>query len=330
MKGKILIISLLSWACFAFVSCGDNESYDFPGDPMNKVYIRTLDNTVNGFDKVTATAIKIPNNVFFDAIEFPVYSTYNADGNIDISISVDFDLLSTYNAEHNTSYKKFPIEGINLQNNTLTILSDKTKSDSNLKIDIRKEVVAGLEAGEYMIPIRVSGVTGEAEVSNNRNKIYLIIKLIEDTDNIWDWDISNGGSLLTTDRKSWKVTTVNSSFGSNDVTSLFDGNTYNYLMYSISTLDDKTCFTVDMEKEYNISGTYLHYYNNYYAIPSSDIYTSSDKENWEYQGRYNKNAEIIRLYFYSTVKARYIKIVPLKGSQGNFIYLREFNVYVKD
>lgn len=331
MKGKILIISLLSWACFACMSCGDDAAYDFYGDANNKVYIKTLENTVNGFDKVVMDVIKTPNDAFFDAFELPVYSMYNADENIDVSFSINLDLVSVYNAEHKTSYQEFPIKAIDLQNNNLTILSDKTMSEDKLKLNIHKEAIAELEAGEYLLPIIINNVTGNAVASSNRNKIYLIIKLIEDTDNIWDLEVNNGGSLLATDRTSWSVTTVNSKFKNDAISKLFDGNENSYEEYSISTLDDNTCFTVDMQKEYdNISGMYLHFYNSNYAIPSSDIYMSSDNENWEYQGRYDKNAETYKLYFYSVAKARYIKIVPLKSSRGKYIYLRELNVYIKD
>lgn len=331
MKGKILIISLLSWACFSCMSCGDDDVYDFSGDAKNRVYIKTIENTVNGFDKTIMDVIKTPNDAFFDAFELPVYSTSNADGNIDVSLSIDLDLVSAYNAEHKTSYKEIPMETIDLQNNNLTILSDKKMSEGKLKLNLHKEVIAELEEGEYLVPIRINTVTGKAAASSNRSKFYLIIKLIEDADNIWDLEINNGGSLLATDRTSWNVTTVNSKFKNDNVSKLFDGDEYNYEEYSISTLDDNTCFTIDMQKEYdNISGIYLHFYNSNYAIPSSDIYMSSDNENWEYQGRYDKNAETYKLYFYSVAKARYIKIVPLKSSRGKYIYLREFNVYIKD
>lgn len=331
MKGKVLIISLLSWVCFACMSCGDDEAYDVQGDSVNKVYIRTVDNTVKGFDNVTINVIKTPNDAFFDVFELPVYSLYKADGNIKVSFSVDSDLVSTYNAAHGTSYKMFPIKGVDIQNNDLTILSDKTMSEGKLGINLHEEELAELEAGIYLIPVRIKTVTGEAAISSNRDRIYLIINIIEDTDNIWDSEISNGGSLLTTDRTSWSMQTVNSKFESEDVTKLFDGNDNNYLMYTVSAFDDNTCFIVDMQKEYNnISGIYLHFYNSYYAVPKSEIYTSSDNVNWVYQGSYDQLAETYRLYLYANVKARYIKIAPRENSSGKYIYVREFNVYVKD
>lgn len=325
-----LIISLLSLSCLMFMSCGDEETYDFQGDTENRVYIKPLDNTVNGFNRVILTINKTPLTIIKGTLKLPVSSTLPVKEDINISFSVDNSLVEGYNAKNKTSYKAIPAEAVELKNNGLKIPSNTTTSEGIVEISIHNDAIAGLTEKEYLIPIKIDEVSGNAVISSNRNTFYVLVSISVDQDNIWDTvlDEASRGELLTIDRTSWSATSVNSEL-QGYINNIFDGNVNTNVAYVVHSYDDNTGFTIDMKKEYpNISGVRQHFYSGRYAITSSDIYTSLDNENWTYQGHFDNSVEVANICFYAPVKARYIKTIVRK--QGRNVYIKEFNIYVKD
>lgn len=325
-----LIISLLSLSCLMFMSCGDEESFDFYGDGENIVYIKPLENTVNGFNKVLLAINKTPLAVIKGTIKLPVFSTLPAKGDVNISFSVDNSLAESYNAKNKTSYKTIPAEAVDIKNNGLKIPSNATTSEGIVEISIHDNAIANLTEKEYLIPIRIDKVIGNAVISSNRNIFYTLVSISVDQDNIWDTaiDESSRGNLLTIDRTSWTVTPVNSEF-QGTINNMFDGVEYSNVGYKVNSYDDNTGFTMDMKKEYsNISAIRQHFYSGGYSITSSDIYTSLDNETWTYQGHFNNSVEVANICFYVPVKARYIKTVVRKISRS--VYIRELNIYVNN
>ncbi len=331
MKKNIrLIIGLLPICCFILMSCRDEDTYDFPGDKVNRVYIQPLDNTVNGSDLVQLAIHKTPLVTLTGVLKIPVSSTLCANGDISVSVSIDNSLVKEYNAKHKTSYQAIPMEAIEMKNSNLKIPSNATKSEGVVEIGIPVNSVAGLSEKEYLMPVKIDEVVGNAVISSNRSIFYAIVRIVEDQDNIWDSnpDEAAKGKLLTADRKSWTVSTVNSTFA-NPMSNLFDGVTSTTLRYTVSSYDDNTGFTVDMQKEYtNISGIYHYFSRNTYSITSSDIYTSSDNVTWTYQGHFNNNAQIASAFFYVPVKARYIKTIVRANNRT--VNISELNIYIKD
>lgn len=320
-----LFIYLLSLSCFMCLSCADDESYDFLGDSVNRVYLRSLDNTVNGFDKASLNIVKTPVDIIYNVLKFPIYSTLSVNEDISVLFSIDNSLVENYNVKNNVSYKEFPLKMINLQNSELKIPSNSTVSEGLVEVEIQTDAVATLERGTYLMPITIANVAGNAKISSNRNTIYIIVSVSEDVDNIWDTPPSSKGKLLDIDRTNWTVSASNSIFFG-DTKNLFDGNTNSFIQYSISSYDDNTGFIIDLKQEYsNISGVYQYYYGNY-AVKESDIYTSLDGENWTHQGFY-KSLGSSDICFYSPVSARYIKTV-VRATYG-YVYIRELNIYVK-
>lgn len=328
MKKNIrTIIALLFLPCLIFTSC-DDDVYDFQGDSENRVYIKPLDNTVNGSNRSKLSVIVTPLSVSKETLRLPVSSTLPANGDVNISFAVDESLVAGYNLQHGTSYQAIPAKVVELKNSELTIASGKMVSDNILEISVNDDEVANL-SGEYLLPVRIKEVAGNAVVSANRNVSYVLVNVYADLDNIWDIPLSESaiGDLLTADRTGWQVTATNSSFS--NIANMLDGDTYTNEQYSIQLLDDNTGFTVDMLQEYsNITGVRQHYYSGGYSVTSSDIYTSLDNENWTYQGHFNNSVEVANICFYVPVKARYIKTIVRAHSR--YVYIRELNIYTKN
>ena len=277
MKKNIrTIIALLFLPCLIFTSC-DNDVYDFQGDSENRIYIKPLDNTVNGFNRSKLSVIVTPLFVQKETLRLPVSST--------VPVNI-------------------------------------------LEISVNDDEVTNL-SGEYLLPVRIKEVAGNAVVSANRNVSYVLVNVYADLDNIWDTPLSESaiGDLLTVDRTGWQVTAINSSFS--NIANMLDGNTYSNEQYSVHLLDDNTGFTIDMLQEYsNITGIRQHFYSGGWSITSSDIFTSSDNENWTYQGHFNNSVEVANICFYAPVKARYIKTIVRAHSR--YVYIRELNIYTKN
>lgn len=330
-KNILLILGLLAVCCLGCISCSDDETYDFPGDNVSRIYLKPLDNTVNGFDKTPFDVLKTPVGLFYTVdLKFPVYSTLAVTSDVYVSLSVDNSLLESYNQENGTSYKELPSGAFVLKNSELKISSNNTSSENMVEIDVDKATLSGMSAGEYLLPLKIEKVTGNAQVSINRNAAYIIVNVSEDTDNIWDTDggKSQLGNLLDGDRSNWEIATTNSGFNG-DPSMLFDGDTYDDIYYRVNSYDDNTGYTVDMQQVYdNISGIYKDFYSSSYAIRGMDIYTSLDNENWTYQGHFENNSGTAYICFYNPVKARYIKTV-VRSVSGWGVYMTEFNIYVK-
>lgn len=327
MKKNIrTIIALLFLPCLTFTSC-DDEVYDFQGDSVNRVYIKPLDNTVNGSNRTKLSVIATPLYVQKETLKLPVSSTIPVKGDVNVSFTIDESLVADYNLQHGTSYQAIPAKAAELKNLELTIPSGKMVSNSVLEISVNDDEVANL-SGEYLLPIKIEEVVGNAIASTNRNISYILVDVYRDLDNIWDTPLNENaiGDLLTIDRTGWQVTATNSRFSS--IANMLDGNTSTNEEYRVDLLDDNTGFTIDMLQEYsNITGIRQHFYSGTWSITSSDIYTSSDNENWTYQGHFNNNVTVANICFYVPIKARYIKTIVRAHSR--YVYIRELNIYIK-
>ncbi|WP_405372084.1 BT_3987 domain-containing protein [Phocaeicola sp.] len=327
----INIITLLCISVLFCSSCKDDEQYDFSGDNQNKVFFKTIDNTVNGYDKISLKVLQTVGGVFCDQFQLLVYSTKPADGDIYVSTRIAQELVEDYNLEHGTDYPVFPINAVKLVNNNLNIPSNSLVSKDAFKIEFISEALENVEEGFYLLPLVLNEVTGNAVVSTNRGTVYLLIDLSVDKDNICDIIPEEKGELYSDERIDWKAEAFNSYFGNDDTSIMFDGDESNSLSYTLEFNEDKESgFIIDMQKVIgNISGIYEKFYWDSYAIVLSDIYTSVDKEEWIYQGSYTEQDDTSEMFFYAPIEARYIKVVV--NSRSRYRYkINEFNIYVKN
>lgn len=309
----------------SLMSCGDNETYDFEGDSMNRVFLR---NTQNNF-KVIHTAIGSISMVDYKT---PVFSTRKAKTTIKAMVSVDNSYVSKYNTAKGTNYGTIPLEDIDLVNSTLTIPKDSMASSDSVNIKIKSSALDKLTEAAYLIPIKISEASGgNAAASTNMNVTYVIVTT--ETNNINDaaTETDIRGALVS-DRSTW---TAISSPTNSTTSRLFDGNNSTYFsLSSYTTSNADLTLTIDMSKSFKISGLNLNYRGNaassYFSGVS--VYVSQDNTTWTEVGKLT--ATKLYTVFYGSYEARYVKFVKKATLYyGSYyyttIYLSEFNVYAE-
>ena len=312
----------------------DDEVYDFEGDSTNRVYVKSMNNQVNGAD-ATITVLGTPLSVNKTTASFPVSCTLPDDGELKVAFSVDPALVDNYNSENGTSYVALPKDDVEILNDVLTIPVGAMESSDMLSVTVLDEAVRELSTGTYLIGLEISGISGGgAEVSTNRNSMFVAVEVSKDEDNIYDDmpDASAVGNLLSEDRSGWNISFQNSSTWGT-IGNLFDGNANTSIEYVVSEWNEETGFIVDMQKVYpSISGVTCGFTYSFWAsyyLTSMDIYTSLDNRTWTYQGHLDNYSTSAQAIFYAPVSARYIKIIALEAASSS-IYMTEFNIYVKD
>ena len=331
MKKTFYLFSVI--LSLALCSCGDDEKYDFPGDSVNRVYVKSPVNTVNGPDG-SLSVRETPVSLDKTSASFSVACTLPASGEIKVTFSVEPSWVENYNQEKGTSYLPMPTEAIEIGNGTLTIPTGSMNSSDEVTISVVDNAISALEAGLYLVALEITEVAGgDAQISSNRSVLYASVNVYRDEDNIYDVtpDASVMGTLLADDRSGWELTALSSSFNGH-VPNVFDGNTGSNIGYDYSTLDDNTGFVMDMQKEYtNISGIHYNYYSSWgwvYAVTSADVYTSSDNQEWTYQGHIDSSLGTVPAIFYKPISARYIKTIVRETT--SYVYICELNIYVND
>lgn len=309
-------------------SCKNNEIFDFPGDNQNKIYLKTLDNTVNGYDKLSVGVLRTTEKLFVDKYSLPVYSTKPANGDINVSLKIEKELVDDFNIDNGTEYPIFPLEAIEKINDNLLILANSMKSGSSFELTFNMEALESVNAGTYLLPITLSEVSGDAVISTNRNTVYLVINLSVD-DNIYDVAPEDRGDLYSADRTNWSIETFNSEF-SNGFSEMFDNLEFTGSSYRIEQEGGDAGFIIDMQENVkNVSGILEMFFWTTEAISKSEIYTSINNKDWIYQGKYEDPDYMSEIVFYTPVEARYIKIV-VKDSERSMFQITEFNIYVKN
>lgn len=327
-----ICIGLLSMSCAIFMSCDKEENYDFPGDSQNKIYLKSVSNTVNGSDKayflVTKTPVSVESNM---KMKFPIFSTLKANTSIEVSMLIDNSIVDKYNAINGTTFEALPDGMLTFIKQKITILPDATISKDSVEVTADPEKMKSLPTGKYMVALAIANVNGEkAFISSNRNMTHIILEVEEDTDNIRDItpDTSVRGTLLTESRLDWTASFTNINMA-DDIKKGFDGDDYTYFFCRIDSYDDNTGFVLDMQKEYSkLSGIQKNFYGGSYTIKESDVYTSKNGIDWTFQGKYkNPGNQYSEIIFYAPVEARYLKFIVRSAS--SYLYVRELNVYTK-
>lgn len=332
IKNRLILIGLFALSTASFFSCSDDESYDFPGDSQNRVYLKSVSNTVNGLDKVSFLINKTPAGVMSNVkMKFPLFATLKANALIEVGLSMDNSMVDKYNAMYGTSFDALPDGVLTFVDQTVTILPDAAISKDSVEIVVNPEEVKSLPIGNYLISMAISDVKGEGvSISSNRNMTYIMIEVEEDTDNIWNTtpDASLKGALLTESRLDWTIAFTNISIF-DDVKKVFDGDDNTYSYCRVDSYDDNTGFVVDMQKVYsNLSGVQKNFYNTSYSIKESDVYTSKDGIEWTFHGKFkNQNSQYSDILFYVPVEARYLKFIVKSAS--SYLYIRELNIFTK-
>lgn len=334
-KNIYLMAGAIALCTVGFASCSDDDNYDFPGDPYNKVY--TADHSAE--TKIVQTPVGA--FVSFEAA-IPARCKTAAEGDILVTLGVDNSLIDAYNEAHGTSYQPMPDNAIVTANEVLTIHKGESVSDTTFNISLTEdpEILAKLDNLDgYLIPVRMTKVSGgnaQAAVSVPSTSYFVLGVGFDVTDP--DATKDNRKGSFVEDRSGWTVALD----GNGDV----DGNPADWFSDSgnICTFSDseQVAVIVDLGKNYKFDGIYSGYlYYGFYEAGTftqgSKVYLSSDKKSWmevyECEGGGWLGDDFIG--FYGPMEARYVKITavnPYAGTSWGAWYSAEivsadFNIY---
>lgn len=332
IKNKLAIIGLLILSItIFFVSCSDDEFYNFPGN-SGKVYLRLRSsNMVNSVPNVINGSIsKNILGIFGDPrIKFPVSSTMPVSRSIKVDVNVDNSLVTSYNSKHKTSYKTLDMNAITFSSNTLIIKEGQMISGDSIEIGLNTAALQNIEVGEYLVPVKLQSVSGDLSVSQDWNTIYWIISV---STGIEDVPVS--------DRTGWTIVGYSSEdeYEENLAVNVLDGSlrTIWHTEWYSSQPNPPHFITIDMGKEVNMAGFQYVTRNNGTGAPAElTVAVSLDGEEWNEVGIYTKlpiGASVeYRTLFEKVKETRYFRITITK-TQSNVHYtsLAEINAFIID
>jgi hypothetical protein len=296
---KYGIACIMTLGACLLLSCSDNdETFDITGDTENKVYINTWTSKAPEYNRflfnVTVTpASTSPASV---GVKFPVQCTRPATDDIHVNLAVDNSLIQE-------DYSALP-DGI-------TVTFDKPElvipKGANISTDSIVVSIDGnlqlLQTGNYMIPVKISSVSGSAQSSSNLSAAYVVIK------SMFTNSVNNGATLPSgaaiTPKTAWTASGI-----ANYPERLFDASTSTSSYASTGAVTPPLTVEIDMKADYeNVTGFRFAYSNQSYCMTRAIIYTKTDAGDYEFQGDVTLTrgtAQVVR--FYQTVNARFIKL----------------------
>ncbi len=313
------IFGALSLLAVGLASCNNDESYDFPGDAYNRVYMQ--DNSKSF--KIVQTPISSISNLDFS---IPVKCTQKASETIKATVEVDNSMIAEYNEKNGTNYEALPSNALVIEHATMTIPAGGMASTDTLHITAtdNAEVLASLKSENgYLIPLRISETEGgNALPSTNVYTTYLTMTVTEDNVNHEATEDDIKGTLVT-ERTDWSATTDGTVYSwYAPLEELFDGDAsnYSYIRNSEINLD------INMGKPYTFDAITLYYLNwrgnkNGSFSNGTTIYTSNDGTTWKSAGVVESSSSIC--VFYAPLTAQYVRI-----HANNYMYVGDFNIYV--
>ncbi len=332
IKNIYLMAGALALCSVGFVACDDDDHYDFPGDPYNKVYV--ADHSAS--TKIVQTPV---GTVADFNVSFPAVCKSPAEGDIAVTLAIDNDLIDAYNEEHETNYKAMPENALVVSNKNLTIPKGETSSNEEFAIALTDDadILATLDNLDgYLIPVRMTAVSGgnaKAAVSVPSISYFELGVGFDVTDP--DATKENRTGQLVADRSGWSVSLVGQGEVDGDPMSWFDDDSNSQCSF---TDPDFVTVVVDLGKEYKFDGitsSYLYYGWWTYGTFSSGckVALSSDNKSWMEVFESEGTNDFIG--FYGAMPARYIRISapnPYAGQSWAYYYSADissgdFNIY---
>ncbi len=326
---NIIYVAILALCIVSFHSCSEDKTFDFPGDPYNRVYMQDKS---TGY-KIIQTPISTISNVDF---ETTLKCTQKASENIKVKVEVDNSLIETFNKEHGTSYEAMPASAILMKNAVLTIPAGAmaTTDTLSLKLTDDEAAIASLKSKNgYLIPLRIGTTEGGAsQASSNVYTSYLTVTVTEDNVN-HDAVESDITGTLVADQSGWSAVTNGSIDSYNSpIESIFDGDFST--ICTINKNGESLQLDINMGKQYTFDAITLYYGYDYsdwgWGVYKYDgltrgmvIYISNDGSDWASAGEITKDSKYC--LFYAPITAQYIRVVSFGYSMSCGV----FNVYEK-
>lgn len=332
MKKTFYLFSVI--LSLALCSCGDDEKYDFPGD-SGKVYVRLqsshmVNSVANVVDATIGKTILGTNGEA--VVAFPIRTTMPANGALNAICEIDNSLVDTYNTTHGTDYAPMDADIILFENQSATIESGQMESADQIVVRVDPAKMVELELGDYLVPIKLSSVSGDMSVSANWNVVYLHVSVVNDVTGV-----------PCADRTGWTIADV-SSFQGSDVEggnngpaeAVLDGNYFSYWQTQWSPFDvyPPHYITIDMAELRNLAGIqYISRNHNLDWPKSMYVETSTDGISFERVAEYENlpqggNVEF-RALFDEIVEARYFRLTITEMYGGRpYTSLAEVNAFI--
>jgi hypothetical protein len=325
---NIFYIGMLALSIASLTACSEEEeTYDFPGDPYNRVYLVDKSNAY----KIVQTPISTVSTLNF---ETPLKCTQKATENIKATVEIDNSMIAAYNEEHETDYEAIPASALVIENATMNIPAGDMATMDTLRIKLSEnyDVTKDLKSEKgYLIPLRLTTTEGGAsQPSSNIFSTHLIVTVTEDNVNHTAVESDITGTLVA-DQTGWSATTNGTVMAYyQPLTTLFDDDPSSYCGISNST--ESLNLDIDMGKPYTFDAIALWYsYYSYYEYGSLSsgmtICTSNDGTSWQSAGEITGTLKFC--VFYAPVTARYIRLVKPRTSSTVSLMGGIFNVYAK-
>lgn len=332
INNRLTFIGLLVFVItISFSSCSDEKSYDFPGD-SGKVYVRLQSsNIVNSVHNVVDAKIsKTILGIFGEAVAtFPVRTTMPATSTLNVTCGIDNSLIDEYNAKHGTDYLKLDDSFIIISGREMTIEKGQMESDILVEVKIKPEKISELEFGEYLVPVKLISVTGNMEVSENWNKVFMHVSVVNDP-----------SALPFADRTGWTISDFSSedSYQGNLAKNVLDGNLNSiwHTEWAYSQPDPPHYIVIDMGAVVNMAGfQYVTRSSGTGAPQGLTIELSVDRTTWQEVGNYAA-AELptgggseFRAFFEELKEARYFRLTITKTKMNvHYTSLAEINAFI--
>ncbi len=318
-KYNLAYAAALVMAAATITGCSNDKTYDFEGDPYNRVYVADYSGS---FKLIQTPAMAI------SGLNVPMVVKCNqvAKEDINVTFVIDNALIDEYNAEFGTSFAPVPAEALAIDNYSVVIPAGdmKASEEFTVKLTDDNDILTTMDNPDgYLLPVRIDKMdSSSARLSTNMNNISYLALVISHDNIDGDATADNRQGTLVADRSGWRLVEPADEDGS----ALFDGNAQN----ALELYDDPSTVIIDLGKEYTFDGIMAKYAFGWGAWSwdygslslGTEIYTSTNGTSYTGWGETKtgsswSGAEMVG--FMGAVTARYIKlVVPGEFSCGDF------------
>lgn len=339
MKLKYIFgLSAIALACGALTSC-DDDNYDVVGNPNNIVYM----NIAHDYPS------NMPKNTFaFELYQTPVGPILNTDpGDVELyvqctknapqDITVKLELAPEVEVEGHDKFPENSGVNVTLPENTVTIAKGTNRSNSIFAtIDYSNADWSKFDGKSYLLPIRITTVTGGAVASIEKNYAYIGVN-VDHKDGMLDPNATSPKGTRITDCDAWTGTfqvPATGQGGNINMSRVTDDYQWSYAFFIANHADgvnEEVVLDFDLGSVKTITGCMFRYYFAWYTIKDGTLYTSTDGVDYTDQGTLSWGNNGVERYFmfWAPTEVRYIRLVShsFYGGTGEGTAFSDFNVY---
>lgn len=324
---SVLVIFSIVISVVGLCSCSDDGEYDFPGETVNRIFVRDCSAT---FDIIQTSVGAIHNF----SCDISAGCTSKAASDIHVTFVIDNSLIAAYNETNGTNYESLPSEFLLLENSIVTIPQGEVRPLEPFKIRFTDDnaLLSELTSDNgFLIPVVAKDFDGgNAVFSSNVNHVtYITVNVVEDNVNHGAGAESAKGSLVK-DRSGWTAyaTIGQLMAGANyKVENIFDDNETTSAWFLGVGNKAPVQFVVDLGRPYTFDAVTM--YAKQGSIKGSfadgvDIEVGTDGAEWQNIAELDKSDNTITIVFYGPITARYLRFTH---HSMYYFQIGYFNIY---